>query len=163
MMINQDYIDEVEKIDRDISNKSRQISMRNLLDFKKGKISIDEFNRECAYIFLEYINDVKPEYVGSEPKDLEEYHQLDKKEQRDIRESFWRQPQIYNFLEHKQKVICWNVGQVQNLIKFLGYIPKEDIDSRQKFRDKILEFRGSEGVDIEETAGKIKITILKRA
>lgn len=161
-MINQDYIDEVENIDHKASNKARMVSLDNLSRFKTSKNSLDEFNTKCAYIFLEYIDTIRPQYIGYIPSQLNDYYQLDEKERKKIDNSFWKQSYITDFLEHKQRVISWNIGQIHNLITFLRYIPKEDKQSRQKFRNKILEFNNKGEIIVKEYDGKIRVEFLTK-
>jgi hypothetical protein len=105
-----------------------------LSNLEEGKWSMEEFDRECAYWFINcgfsFLS------FPPKPKTLEDYDNLSEYQKRRTNVEELR----YAYNKELDKIISINSSNLYWLKRFLKAIPKEDITTIDKFRKKIEEF-----------------------
>ena len=137
-------------MDAGIENVKGRELLRQLAN---KEITMDEFNKECAYWLISCAKEIQPRMLPTRPRELIEYDNLDIKERSKIGVEFWKQPRIKEYLDEIQMVKAYNKGLLDKLREFKEYIPEEDFVTRKKYDEVIALF-----MDIPEevkTARKI--------
>ena len=120
---------------------------RKLLgDLASRKISILELSRECAYWSMsdECFRDLRPLPEPTRPQVLVDYdyEPFSRKEKLKQDPAFWKQPEVFNYLEAKEKVKNHNKVCVLRLKEMKDLIPPDDIPAQQKINARLAEFLG---------------------
>ena len=105
-----------------------------------GRWDMSEFNKEGAY-WLISCDDLAPKLLPTRPKELREHDSWTSTEKKNTSDKFWRQHNIYNYLEQKQMVLGRNKGMLAKLVEFRGYIPEGDTITLSKFDYYIMMYK----------------------
>lgn len=120
-----------------------EIGKKLLTELREKKITMPEFDKECAYWYIRYHDKLHPLPVPNiRPQDLIEYDRMEPHDKKSLPEKFWRQTEVYNYLEAKQGVIENNKSTLNSLKRFKEYIPIEDKLTRDKYDNLISEYEG---------------------
>ena len=115
--------------------------MKNLLkDLWTGKITIDEFNTETAY-WLISCGSLSPLLPPTRPYKLQEYDRMSYTDKNKVPYSFWRIPQIFNYIHQEGDIKGRNEGMLAKLIEYRDYIPEQDEMTRSKYTVLINEYQ----------------------
>ena len=114
--------------------------MKNLLkDLYTSKITMDEFNKECAYWLISCDN-LSPSIMPTRPYKLQEYDRMSDNDKYKVPYSFWRRPQIFNYIDQCNNVKGRNEDMLIKLTEFREHIPEQDLTTRSKYDVVISEF-----------------------
>ncbi len=115
---------------------------KNLIfDLQNKKITMQEFDYQCALWALESLDDYRVHPLPTRPFELDEYYR--KKSQNPsykISEGFWQQFHIREYLDNINTIRNLNSANLFWLKRFLSYIPDSDLLSKTKFQEKINGF-----------------------
>lgn len=70
------------------------------------------------------------------------YDNMSENERDNVPATFWRQKEVFTYLEQYHSIKERNKGMLEKLIEFKSYIPKEDITTIAKFDTLINEYIG---------------------
>lgn len=111
-----------------------------LKQHREGKISLEELQKECAYWFVDCIEEMKPRPEPTRPRDFEEYASMPFEKRAKISSEFWQQPQIKGYLEIREQIKNENNANMFWIKEHIKHIPEEDFVSRNALRNKLTEF-----------------------
>ncbi len=115
--------------------------IKNLLkDLYTSKITMDEFNKECAY-WLISCDSLSPLMMPTRPYKLQEYNRMSDNDKYKVPHSFWRRPQIFKYIDQGNAVKGRNQGMLAKLIEYREYIPEQDEMTRSKYTVLINEHK----------------------
>ena len=110
-------------------------------DRRNERITMEEFDRECAYWYLDCFDTIQTKPEPTAPADYLDFMRLPFERRNKMAESFYQDPKIKNYLEVKEKIKNENQCNILRLKEFKEYIPKEDVVSNQKFQQKLNELQ----------------------
>jgi NDP-sugar pyrophosphorylase family protein len=133
---------------------------QNLLNrlncIEQPHLTLEEFLREVAYwVVRDGFDELKPKYYPHKPQRVIEFENepLQERINTDYTKLCAKFPQVKVYYDTKCWVDRWNNKTLQWLEELLSYIPEDDILTRKKIENRILEFRAvieSGDVEIEK-------------
>lgn len=111
-------------------------------ELQKGILSFDEFNKECAYWWIEVFNDLIPENPPEKiPEDFNNWGKMGKTLQSECSKEYYNDhPSINWFAEKCHYAWMKNLDRVVDLLRFRTYLLLNDKNSQIKYYYKIKEF-----------------------
>ena len=125
------------------SEKHKQM----VTDFQTNKITMEELEKECAYWFLDCFLEIRVRPMPSMPPDLAEYYAMPQREKNKTSAEFWKLNHIKNYMDQASAVSSENKARLIQLTEFKELIPQEDAVNRDRYQDKINEFKSILNVD----------------
>ena len=119
--------------------------MKKLLDdYRNKQITLEQLDTECAYWYLDCFDEIFPKSLPTVPNRLLEYYNSDQAMQQKTPKEFWLLPEVKNYLDQKELIVYENTDSLYNLKRHLSNIPDSDFVSKQKFKEKIMEFESKD-------------------
>lgn len=131
---------------------------KELLNKKiNGIISGEEFDRECSYWMIKYLDDFRWLPAPTKPEELSDYQEAEK-DGKKISGEFWRQPKIKQFLDSGSDIFSANFSNFYWLNFMKKNIPVEDTSTHQKINHyvNIYKMRGWNTVKLERGEERFK-------
>ena len=110
-------------------------------DFQSRKITMEELELETIHWFLDCFPEMHVRPMPTMPPELADYQAMNYKERSKIGQDFWKQTNIKDYLDTKHAIKQENESKLKQLLEFEAIIPEGDIPTREKYRDKINEYR----------------------
>ena len=121
--------------------KPNERQKKLLDDLGTGKITKKDFDQEIAYwVITEGFEELVPRPLPSMPILLREYHALPKEKKFKTDESFWRKPEVINYMEQSREIEAENRANVVWLMDVHDWIPEGDELNRGKVKERLEEF-----------------------
>ena len=116
--------------------------MRELLDdLKGGRFTQAEFQTECAYWSLEFIEDCRVRYFPNPPQDIIKVREKRKMDPKyDVSQEFWLQAHIQAYLRTFSFVVYRNFKSIGRLKLMLGGLPAGDTMNRDRIKKMLDAF-----------------------
>ena len=112
-----------------------------LSELREGKLTMAEFQKECAYWYLNTFETFSPKPDPSTPTEYMDYKQMPFEKRIKVSSEFFKSEPIKSYLEFRDKVRAENFSHKESLKEFMVHIPKEDVESREKYRVKFYDFQ----------------------
>ena len=113
-----------------------------LNNLQQGKISMEEFDIEVAYMAMNCgFDELKPHPMPEKPSVLLDYENLDDKEKSQVGSSFWHQREVAQYIKQQSMIISENLGSkewLKELVYRFGKIG--DIVNRNKCKEALNVF-----------------------
>lgn len=119
-----------------------QFAVNLIGQLEGGKITHDDFMRECAYWAVrEGFDDLKPLPLPTKPQEVFDFEQLPEYTREKLNNKYYDDhPVINSFYQQIRFVKDRNKTNFEWLREILEYIPQEDIPTRQKIENRIQDF-----------------------
>lgn len=115
--------------------------LQMIADFQSGKLSMRELEIECIAWLLDCFSEIHVRAMPTMPPELADYQAMTYKERSKIGHEFWKQPNIKDYLDTKHLIKNENETRLKQLQEFYAIIPEEDTPTKEKYQQKINEFR----------------------
>lgn len=120
--------------------KMKQLSNQ----YARKEITMKELDTECAYWYLECFSEIYPKLYPTPPERYRSYSEMDVYEKKEVPNSFWQMTDVKEHLDQKFMIRNENRAVLENLKKFLSYIPESDFVARTKYKEKMRDFEGKD-------------------
>jgi len=138
--------------------QTAQNLLNRLNHIEQPYLTLEEFLCEVAYWAVrDGFDELKPKQYPHKPDRVIEYESqpIQERMNTDYVKLCAKFPQVKVYYDTKRWVDRWNNGTLQWLEELLSYIPEDDILTRKKIENRILEFRAViEGGDVEVEKAK---------
>lgn len=105
------------------------------------EITMEEFDRECAYWMLQYLNDYRWLPSPTIPNELTDYwrrRQINNKT--DVSEAFWQKPVIKKYIATEAHIRATNLGSMHWLKFMKKHIPQDDVVNQKRIDAVIWKY-----------------------
>lgn len=135
---------------------------KELLNKKiNGIINEEEFDRECAYWMINYLDDLRFLPAPTEPDELNEYRKA-KQEGKKISSGFWAQGKIQNFLKTESEICSKNFSNFSWLNFMKKNIPADDTTTCEKINHYVNVFKMRGWDTVKSESGEERFIFPKR-
>ena len=115
--------------------------MKKLLaDYASKKITMEQLDTECAYWYLDCLDELRVKPLPTAPKRYQDYLDCNWEEKKSYNQNFWQITEIKDYLDQKELIEQENKDNLFNLKKWLAIIPTSDSVARAKYQEKINDF-----------------------
>lgn len=125
-----------ELIDKQINDKLGPRSKALVHKFQSKKITSQEFDKECAYWLMEYLNLMTYKPDPTMPVDLQELHAT----KRHATVEFWQLPEIKIYMAECEKVKAINLSNLHWLEFMKMSIPQNDTLNQKKVMEALRTY-----------------------
>uniref|UniRef100_A0A6H1ZWD6 Uncharacterized protein n=1 Tax=viral metagenome TaxID=1070528 RepID=A0A6H1ZWD6_9ZZZZ len=129
-------------IDQAEFTKIRQVRDGLLYKIRDKKITMADFDRECAYWALAYLNEYKFTPYPTKPTQIVEYQNRKRYDVKfRVEDKFWQQDEIKPYMASFKIARGRNISNGSWLEFMKNSIPAEDTPNQEKIQELLLEYR----------------------